>query len=280
MAATQVTLHLDPVRSAENLLLLIDALARERGTTFASYAEITACVQRDYAFTRRTEPLSLARLLGLIQESDGRLTLSPTALTIHALRPASRADVLHFLLYTAWHATPEPALGLAWAYRACCEHLWMQGTMHLDKPAIERLTADLEGMARVQFPEARALAFSDKSIRGIRRWLESLEPAVLQGEEFRRRDLCSRELLLLAIGQVAREDGSELGADLLLTPARREAICQICLLEPAALDRRLDQLLPVYSHVLVPGTRTGPYGRFIRFLALPTVATLHAGAVA
>lgn len=280
MADTQVTLHLDPVRSAENLLLLIDALARERGATFASYAEITARVQRDYAFTSRTEPLSLARLLGLLQETGSGFALSPMALAIHTLRPASRTDVLHFLLYTAWCPTSEPALGVAWAYRACCARLWTQGAMRLDRPTAERLKADIEGLAEVQFPKARRLAFSDKSVRGIRRWLEPLDPPVLRGEEFRRRDLCSRELLLLALGQVAREDRSELSTDLLLTPARREAICQICLLEPAALDRRLDQLLPIYPQFLLPGTRTGPYGRFIRLLALPTVAMLPTGAVA
>ncbi len=272
--ATQVTLHLDPVRSAENLNLMIDALARNGRRSFGSYAEITALIQQDYAYTDRTEPLSLARLLGLLVEQDGGLALSSAARAIHALRPAARHDVLHFLLYSSWTTTADPALGISWAYRACCDYLWSQVAIRLDKSTTARLKADLVSAAAEQFPDAAALAFSDKSLRGIRHWLEPLDPPVLDGDEFRRRDLCSRELLLLALGQVAREDSSVLGTDLLLTSERREAVCRICLLEPSVLDRRLDQLLPVYPQLLAPGTRTGPYGRFIRLLALPTVEAI------
>jgi hypothetical protein len=272
--AAQITLHLDPVRSAENLALIIDALARDGRTTFASYAEITALIRRNYDYTDRTEPLSLARLLGLLVEVDSNLALSQTARAIHALRPAARYDVLHLLLYTAWSGPANPTLGVSWAYRACCDYLWREGAVRLDKSMIARLRADLYSAAAEQFPGATALSFSDKSLRGIRRWLEPLDPPVLEGDEFRRRDLCSRELLLLAIGQVAREDGTVLGADLLLTPERREAVCRVCLLAPSALDRRLDQVLPVYPQILAPGTRTGPYGRFIRLLAPPTIEAL------
>jgi hypothetical protein len=274
VAGQHVTLHLDPVRSAANLHTLIEALAYDPAATFASYAEILACVRRDYDYTDRTEPLSLARLLGLLAEFDGRLALSPTARAIYAMRPSSRMDVLHFLLLTAWSRSRSDALALSWAYRAFCEHLWDRVALPLSSTEVKGLVADLLSRAAEPFPDAERIAFSAKSVLGMRKWLEPLDPPVLHPDGFRRRDVCSRELLLLAVGHLAWEEGTTLGIDLLLTPAQREAICRICLLEPTVLDRRLDQLMPTYPRIISPGTRTGPYGRFIRLHALPEIASL------
>lgn len=67
---------------------------------------------------------------------------------------------------------------------------------------------------------------------------------------------------------------ADLSIDLLLTPDRRDAICRLCLLEPAALDKTLNWMLPLYPHIVVPGTTGGTYGRFLRFLRWPTLADL------
>ncbi len=93
---------------------------------------------------------------------------------------------------------------------------------------------------------------------------------------FERRTFCPPELLLLAVGHVARQTEGELGIDLLLTPPRREAVCRLCLLEPAALDRALNWMLPLYPTIVVPGTTAGTYGRFLRFLRWPTLADVAA----
>jgi hypothetical protein len=76
---------------------------------------------------------------------------------------------------------------------------------------------------------------------------------------------------------VARTDGVDLGADLLLSPERRQALCRICLLEPTALDRALDRALPAFAALVEPGTRTGAYGRFLRIKAFPTIEAIGAG---
>ena len=57
-----------------------------------------------------------------------------------------------------------------------------------------------------------------------------------------------------------------------MTPARREAICRLCLLEPATLDRALDRTIPAFPAFIEPGTRTGAYGRFVRLKSVPTIA--------
>lgn len=276
MAAQRLTLHLDPIRSAKNLLTILDVLGRPPNATFPDYASILNRVRDDYDFTDRTEPLSLARLLGLLVERDGRIGLSATARAIAAMRPASRPDVLHFLLATAWHDGAEPGLGCAWAYRAFCDRLWSRGAVDLISAETKRTVADLLDAAQAAFPELHLAALSPKSALGMRKWLEALDPPVLTGDTFRRREICSPELLLLTIGQVAREDGADLGVDLPMTPARREAICRLCLLEPVALDRALDRTIPAFPAFIEPGTRTGAYGRFIRVKTVPTIAAFGA----
>ena len=271
MAAQRLTLHLDPVRSVGNVLIVLDVLARTPDTKFRNYESILNRVRIDYDFTGRTEPLALARLLGLLVDCERSLVLSPTARVIAAMRPASRTDVMHFLLATAWHHGADAALGCAWAYRHFCDRLWTRGSVELRSAESKRAVADLLDAARATFPELQLAALSPKSVLGMRKWLEALEPPVLIGDAFRRREICSPELLLLAIGQVAREDGADPGIDLPMTSARREAICRLCLLEPIALDRALDRTFPAFPAFIEPGTRTGAYGRFIRLRSVPTI---------
>ena len=274
MAPQRLTLHLDPVRSAENLAIVLDVLAATPERCFPGYADITRRVQQDYDFTDRSEPLSLARLLNLLVAHNGGLALSPAARAIAEMRPANRADMLHFLLATAWREGTDPGLGCAWAYRAFCDRLWSRGTVTLDAVETRRAVAELLDEAQAAFPEVRLAALSPKSVLGMRKWLEPLDPPVLVGDAFRRREICSSELLLLAIGHVAAEDGAELGIELPMTPARREAICRLCLLEPAALDRALDRAIPAFPALIEPGTRAGAHGRFIRLKTAPTIEAL------
>jgi len=274
MAPRQVTLHLDPVRSMMNLLIVIDVLARKPGVTYADYAAILCRIREDYDFTVRTEPLSLARLLGLLEGGDGKICLSHRATVIASMRPAVRADALHYLLATAWHQAADAALGCAWAYRAFCDRLWLLGDVELNASEKRHAVADLLDAAQKTFPELRLAALSVKSVLGMRKWLEMLEPPVICGHRFRRRETCSPELMLLAIGQVAKEDGASCEVDLLLTPARRAAICRLCLLEPAALDKMLDHSISTFPVLVEPGTRAGTYGRFVRLKAFPTIEDL------
>ncbi len=274
MATQRLTLHLDPVRSAANLLTIIDVLERTPTASFSDYQSIIACVRQDYDFTDRTEPLSLARLLGLLAEMEGGLGLSETARAIGAMRFGNRADALHFLLATAWRDGADPALGCSWAYRAFCDRLWEEGCVALTPESTKRIVADLLSAAQEAFPSLQWAALSPKSVLGMTKWIEVLDPPVLEGNTFRRRQLCSPELLLLAIGQVAQGNGADLGVDLLLTPARRSAICRLCLLEPAGLDRQLDRMISAFPAFIAPGTRTGAYGRFVRLRDIPTVAAL------
>jgi hypothetical protein len=93
----------------------------------------------------------------------------------------------------------------------------------------------------------------------------------MNDEEFERRYFCPSQLALLAAGWVARTTGGEVGIDLLLTPERREEMSKLCLVDPSALDKVLDWMLPIYPKIIQPGTRAGAYGRFIRFRKWPQI---------
>jgi len=271
MAAERVTLHLDPIQSSANVLTIIETLGRDPLTPFMTAGEIIARVRSDYEFTDRTEPVVMAHAVGLLDKEGQTFGLSATGRAVHAVRPAARADLLHALL---WDASLAEGNGAAWAYRRFCTRLWERARVDLSSTEVTSLVADILSEAPAAFPGADRFSFSRKSILGMRRWLEPLAPPVLHENEFRRRDICSWELLLLAIGQVAQADGADIGADLLLSSERRADICRICLLEPAVFDRRLDHLIPIYPRVLTTGTRTGAYGRFVRLHAWPTVEDL------
>ncbi len=274
MASERLTLNLDPAKSSANLLIVIEALSGGSEKVFCSYSEISKLIRRDYTFTNRGEPLAMARLLGLLERVGRGIHLSKLGYLVHEMRPGVQADMLHFLLYTAWQNSRDRSFAVSWAYRSLCNQVWNGTTMFHKGSERKRVVADLIYEAQSEFPDAQQISFSTKSILGFRKWLELLEPAVLCDGTFNRRDICSRELLLLALGQVARESGTQLGMDLLLTPERRSAISRICLLDPALLDRRLDQMMPSFPRLISHGTRTGSYGRFIRLRALPTIEML------
>lgn len=259
---------------AENVLTIVDALTTRDDAAFANHGQLVAAVRTHYRFPNRTEPVFLARLLGVLEVTDRGLSLSALGRSLGTSRAQTRMDLLHFLLLTAWSPTAAGSLGVSWTYRLLCGNLWERQTVRLTTDLVRTIVADVLGAAAIQFPEAKRLSYRPDSVRGVRNWLKMLAPPVMHGDEFRRREVCSRELLLLAIGQVAREDGAAIGIDLLLTPERRAAICRICLLEPAVLDRRLDQMLPTFPHLIAPGTRAGPYGRFVRLLAEPDITSL------
>jgi hypothetical protein len=118
------------------------------------------------------------------------------------------------------------------------------------------------------------VSLSKDSLTGARHWLEALTPSVVESGTSARRHFCPPELSLLGIGWVARTMGEELGIDFLLTPARREAICRLCFLEPTALDKVLDWMLPMYAGVVRQGTGAGVYGRFLHFAKWPDMGDL------
>jgi hypothetical protein len=279
MAATKpdkLTFHVAQEASPDHLIPILETLNTVPAPGPSDSAALYEMVQARYGMetTPRPEPITLAVDLGLITRSSG-LQLTPRGRAVVKLRPPRQADVLHYLLYTAWDSATPELLSDLWSYRTVCDELWtrQEGDLNgLSKTLVE----DVINRSQIVFDgvpgyNANDVSFSGKSVRGVRKWLEALSPPVLDGQRFIRRSTCSDRLLILAIGYMHRSTEAELGVDLLLTAERRTAICKVALLDPATLDRLLDWIIPIYPRFLVAGTRTGSYGRFLRLLEIPTV---------
>ncbi|HNS41023.1 MAG TPA: hypothetical protein PKJ56_12375 [Promineifilum sp.] len=219
------------------------------------------------------------RQLGLLAGQE--LTpLGEQLLTICLIKPDLWGELGHYLHYTLWDTESEPISGFSWTYQKLVSEAWALGEFDLNAELKEVITTTLINSAEadtridVEALSRSAVSLSRDSISGVTVWLKSLVPPVFEDAHFTRRSFCHPELLLLAAGHVGRASEGELGIDMLLTPQRREAICRLCLLEPAALDRVLDWMIPAYPTVVTPGTSSGTYGRFLRFQKWPAFTDL------
>jgi hypothetical protein len=228
---------------------------------------------------RRTEMQILAAACGLLEtDGNGWIALSETAKVIVQLKPEVRPDLIHYLLYTGWEPENPSANTILWSYREITDSLWKKSSVNVLQIAnvIAEEVRNRTQQAFIGIPgyDSGSVSFSPKSTRGVRKWLEAVVPPVIENDVFARRHFCPPELTLLSTGWVAQTMGGEIGIDFLLTPERREAICRVCLLEPPALDRVLDWMLPLCTQVIQPGTGAGVYGRFLHFLNWPQVGDL------
>jgi len=226
----------------------------------------------------RTEMQILAATCGLLDKSQNEIRLSETGHIIAQLSTSVQPDIVHYLLYSGW-SKQEPAENtMLWSYRQVADSLWERSSVDVLDFA-SRLVEVIHNRIRQEFVELSiydlgAESFSKKSVLGARKWLEALSPPVIEGDSFNRRHFCAPELTLLALGWVAKRTEGEVGVDLLLTPEHREVLCRICLLDPAALDRTMDYMLPTYPEVVREGTTAGVYGRFVRLHKWPEMTDL------
>jgi hypothetical protein len=224
------------------------------------------------------------RQLGLVATNK----LSEEGLALWHLcqqKPMLWSDILHYLHYTLWNANTAVVHGFSWLYREFTNLLWYAKQTYINdallRPTVGTLIGKVEATQAFESMIAKGtrsgtISLSTHSLAGALNWLEALHPPVIVEQRFERRFFCSPELMLLGLGWVARTSGGEIGIDMLLTPERREAVCMLCLLDSSALDRIIDWILPLYPALMRTGTRAGTYGRFIRFIQWPRLASLGA----
>ena len=221
----------------------------------------------------RTEVQQAAVQLGLLGRADNGIKLTPLGCSLIQLKETIRKDILHFLFYTGWRSEVPNEFLPSWAYRAVCDDYWARQQVELERTFLDRRISEIvsqteqyfRGIGIVDFNE---VSFGRKSLTGVHKWLEVLDPPVIEDNVFTRRSFCPPELLLLAMGWVVGREGLP-DTDVLLSHETREAICRVCLLEPTAFDRALDWMIPIFPQVIAPGTTAGFYGRFVRLHKLP-----------
>lgn len=221
--------------------------------------------------------------LGLLEATKAGIVLTPRAHLILQKREAIQYDLLHYLFSTAWSSQNPAQHARSWFYRVLCERLWAMQEIVVDLEIRRTLTQEIDGQLRLDFQGVPA--FSDTISLGIQtmdgslEWLRRLSPAVMEEAgkrtwRFHRRSVCSPELFLLALSRSYQLSEAEIGMDALISPQRREETCRLCLLDSLQFDRMLDLILPIYTRFINPGTRSGSYGRFVRFQRFVTLEDL------
>lgn len=262
-----------------------------RTLLYADVPVLTTAELDDLTFEQNTdtnrfsEARSLAESpLGLIKATKAGIVLTPRAHLILQKREAIQYDLLHYLFSTAWSSTNPALYTRSWFYRALCERLWAMQEVIVDLETRRTLTQEIDGQLRLDFQGVPA--FSDAISLGIQtmdgslEWLRRLSPVVMEEASgrrnwrFHRRAVCAPELFLLALSRSYQLSGAELGMDALISPQRREETCRLCLLDLLQFDRMLDLTMPMYTHFINPGTRSGSYGRFVRFQHFVTLEDL------
>jgi hypothetical protein len=219
---------------------------------------------------RRLEALITARDLGLVHQDRNILTSKGEVVARLELHKSDLfVDVVHGLLYTLWSPRQKGRNCFSWSYRALCKMLWEGGNGEL--ASRRDLASEIEAQARTAFSRPD-MAFSPKSVGGALFWLSEITPPVLNEEEtrFSRRAFCPPELFIMAVDFVYRAQEIDYGVNLLLSDENRDAICQVCLLEPERFDRVLGYAMAQFDYL-----HKGIGGGWGQYLALERAPTLE-----
>jgi hypothetical protein len=277
VVAFQLAIHIPPEATPANITALLHTLA-DQEVEFASVdALIQFMVETDIG--NRTEIQAMAERIGILQKQKNSIKLSDGGRLAARLKPAILPEIFHFLIYTGWDESHPEEFLPAWAYRNICDQYWELGEFKISDESNERFVTDIIFKAESAFTalnivEIGEISFSDKSLRGARRWLDALNPSVIEKNTFRRRSFCPPELLLLAIGWLFQREPDPIGVPLLLGRSQRETLCRVCLLDPKYFDRTLDWLLPRFPKVIQSEDKAGFYGRSVRLRKLPALEDL------
>jgi hypothetical protein len=273
MADAKLTIHVPPDASASRIADSILALSQLDEASFPSVVAFRTFLA-EQGLNNRPEIPVIATGIGVLERDSGEIQLSRTGILLAKVRPEIVYDMLHYLLYSAWLESQPLTFLPSWTYREVCKLYWSSGEVTIDKDYKTRNVAEVNEAARQYFGQYGSFpdpSFSSKSLDGVHRWLEGLQPPVLTGNTFARRTFCVPELMLLAVGFSVRDESDAIDIDILLTRERREAICQVCLLAPEHLDQVLDYTIATYPQIIQAGTSAGYYGRFIRLSKVPTI---------
>lgn len=277
MASKKLAIHIPPEAAPQRVIQLIEAMARE-DLSFESVGELIGYAMKQ-DIGSRSELSLMATQLGLLRRFGDSLMLTHQGHQFAQLKDVIQADVLHFLLYSGWEENSEEPFFASWSYRFCCNNYWQSKTFEITSFYLDSLVTETINRAELEFMQDgngiyNEISFSRKSLRGLHKWLEALDPPVIVEGRFQRRDFCHPELFLLALGYMMRDEPEAVGVDILLSHERRQIVCQACLLDPDAFDSTLDWMLPLYPHIVSADPDVGYYGRYIRLHHLPTLEDL------
>ena len=146
-----------------------------------------------------------------------------------------------------------------WALRNLVSRLYQAKSLELTK--------DEQGiMAYDMMLEAEELTNGEPvniNINSHLKAIRNLEVPTINKQQFQLRSFIKPQHLESVIKSVWQRTGGEENIDWLLTPQRRDQICQMALLDPKSLDQNISDMLKYQNCNISEGTTSGTYGRFL-----------------
>ncbi|MFC3477745.1 hypothetical protein [Halobacterium litoreum] len=197
---------------------------------------------------------TLARL-GLVHEEDRQeLTDFGRDLVDVLIHNEQRFyDLLHFVYASAYHRNPSPERFISWSYYQITREYCKRAPVDFNdakQEVVEAVLQSAETETAPGFDDHGTL--STKSINNYRRFIDELDPPVLQEGRFELREFVPSELVLAAIDLLYRTDfaGSrEYGGLMSLSGVPAEALQTLCLVQEDVLSDVVEQAVKMDSRL-------------------------------
>ena len=187
-------------------------------------------------------------------------------------KPAIFVDVVHGLQILLWpESKNNPKTAWSWAYKQLVDILWeIGGSVKISSK--KELASHIISLANETFGTFD-VSFSPKSVLGGLKWLEQLNPPVINEDKFKRRTFCPPELFILAVDYIYKSRGTEHGTKVMLTEKLKEEICKICLLEPTSFEKVLEYAKLQFNKIFSSDIGGG-WGQYLLLEREPTLIDL------
>jgi len=193
--------------------------------------------------------------LGLVEkENKQNLTrLGEQLVEVSIYNPELFFELLHGIYSTAFYRDPSPDRRISWAYYSVSEFLYEEAPVDSFTNRKQDIVDDLiyKSDEKTEISNEERGAFSRKSVNGYEKFIEHLNPAVLQDGKFLLRSRGPVELVLYVIDAIYNSPiiASTVGyGDLLdLSDDVRKFLGVTTLVDPQSIDELLTQTASAYD---------------------------------
>lgn len=175
------------------------------------------------------------RKVGNTIKSMFKLTkLGKQLIDTYSTRPELFYELMHFLFYSTYLRSNDIRNSRFWIYFMVCDALWLEAPKMIKTAT---LANRLQIERREMFPDYDS-TFDYRAVQSVFPWLQTLTPPFISKIGVKhftsRRSYCTSQLFHLATDMIYNTvERLQYGTSLAISDKQIEAICKICLLDPA-----------------------------------------------
>jgi hypothetical protein len=209
--------------------------------------------QFDIKASTLNRTLIFLKNIGIIEEHKKYYVLKTSGQTAAAIQQKNETflgEFLHSVIYQQFHVDHKHTM--SWVYQAVINQLWIRQTVNISankKDIINQIASQASSI--FQIPE-QDVAFSGSSLSGLLKWIQSLDPPVINiknGKDyFQCRYFCKAPVFIKAVDWLYNIEQRNYGVKLFLRDDTKEKLCQILVLHPDGLENTLDNAKNTYNY--------------------------------